>query len=76
MPEVLGNAGIYFDPIHKDSIANALRRLIDDADLREQMAASAWQKSNLYSWERCARETLAYVAAVARRTRVFKMTRK
>lgn len=76
MPEVLGNAGIYFDPDHKDSIANTLRRLVDDAGLREQIAASAWRKSNLYSWERCASETLAYVAAVARRARMFKATRK
>lgn len=76
MPEVLGDAGIYFDPDHQDSIAKALRRLVDDTDLRMQMAVNAWQKSQHYSWGRCARETFAYVVAVARSARTFKSIRK
>lgn len=65
MPEVLGDAGVYFDPDRSTSIAQALRRLVDNVGLREQMAVSAWRKSQDYSWEYCARETFAYVAAIA-----------
>lgn len=76
MPEVLGDAGVYFDPDRPDSIAQALRRLVDNAGLREQMAASAWRKSQSYSWERCAQETFAFVATVARTVRMTKKARK
>lgn len=66
MPEVLGEAGVYFEPDHSASIAQALRRLIDDVDLREQAAFGAWRKSLAFSWKYCARETFAYVAAIAK----------
>ncbi|MFN4351165.1 MAG: glycosyltransferase family 4 protein [Hylemonella sp.] len=65
MPEVLGDAGVYFDPDRSASIAQALRQLVDNVALREQMAASAWRRSQDYSWEQCARETFAYIGAIA-----------
>lgn len=66
MPEVLGDAGVYFDPESPDTIAQAIAALADDPDLRAQLAQRAWQKAQAYSWERCARETLDFVAQVAR----------
>lgn len=64
MQEVLGNSGIYFDPENPDSIAQALKALIKNVALREQLAKSAWMDSQKYSWERCARETFAFIAAI------------
>lgn len=65
MPEVLEGAGIYFDPEVPESIAEALRKLIHNIELRTQLAASAWQKGQSYSWVRCARETLEFIAKTA-----------
>jgi glycosyltransferase involved in cell wall biosynthesis len=65
MSEVLEGAGIYFDPEVPESIAEALRRLIHNVELRTQLAASAWQKGQSYSWVRCARETLEFIAETA-----------
>ena len=42
MPEILGESGLYFDPLKPESIAKALRRLADDADLRGRLAAGAY----------------------------------
>jgi glycosyltransferase involved in cell wall biosynthesis len=64
MPEVLGEAGIYFDPDDPDSIANSLRQLASDTELRTKLADMAWQKANHYSWERCAHETFGFIARV------------
>ena len=64
MQEVLGNSGIYFDPENPGSIAQALIALIENVTLREQLAQSAWMASQKYSWERCARETFAFIAAI------------
>lgn len=66
MPEVLGDAGVYFDPERPPSIAQAIARLADDPDLRAQLAQRAWQLAQAYSWERCAQETFNFVAQVAR----------
>ena len=75
MPEVLGEAGIYFDPESPESIANAVKNILDNKELRLQKAAMAKQLSKQYSWKRCANETMAYLNLVYRNT-VLKKTYK
>jgi len=65
MPEVLGDAGLYFDPERPATIADALERLAWDPRLREQLAARAYERAARFSWDRCARETFAFLAEVA-----------
>jgi glycosyltransferase involved in cell wall biosynthesis len=64
MPEVLGEAGLYFDPERPEEIASALRTLAEDDALRARLAAAASEAARRFSWQRCARETLSFVAAV------------
>ncbi len=70
MPEVLGNAGVYFDPERPESIAAALRRLISDPELRANLAREAWEASLRYTWSRCANETFRFLASVCGRRRL------
>jgi glycosyltransferase involved in cell wall biosynthesis len=63
MPEVLGDAGIYFDPENADDIARALRELIASPGLRATLAEASFVRAQTLSWERCADETLSFVAA-------------
>lgn len=65
MPEVLGDAGVYFDPDVPSSIAEALSRLAADDELRSQLAQLAWQKAQSYSWKQCARDTFKFIAQAA-----------
>jgi glycosyltransferase involved in cell wall biosynthesis len=65
MPEILGSAGVYFDPEDLITIVSALRQLANDVALRAQLAEQAWKAAQVFSWERCARETFEYVADVA-----------
>ena len=65
MPEVLGEAGVYFDPLKASEIAGAMSKLFEDADLRERLAAQAKALSLGYSWRRCAKDTFEFIAAVA-----------
>ncbi len=64
MPELLGEAGVCFDPEQPDEIAAALRRLAEDAALRQRCAEAASARAQRFSWQRCARETLAFIATV------------
>jgi glycosyltransferase involved in cell wall biosynthesis len=68
MPEVLRDAGAYFDPEDVEDTAAALRRLAEDHALRTRCAARAWELSGQFSWARCADETLAFLAQTAART--------
>jgi glycosyltransferase involved in cell wall biosynthesis len=62
MPEVLGESGVTFDPERPDDIARAIATLAKDADLRRRCAEAASERARAFSWERCARETLAFLA--------------
>lgn len=64
MKEVLGEAGVYFDPEVSSSIADAVRQLALDAPLRFEIASVACEKSKAYSWERCASDTFDFLAKI------------
>ena len=66
MPEVLGDAGVYFDPESSNEIAGALEALARDGSMRANLARQAWHKAQSYSWARCAKETFEVIAQVAR----------
>jgi glycosyltransferase involved in cell wall biosynthesis len=61
MPEILGDAGVYFDPENPLEIASALRTLIDSPALRAEKAEAAFMRSRAFSWERCAEETFDFL---------------
>jgi glycosyltransferase involved in cell wall biosynthesis len=69
MPEVLGAAGVYFDPEDPDDIAGAIETLIASAELRARLARESFARAQSYSWERCAHETLGFLARVARQSK-------
>ena len=58
LPEVAGDAALLFDPRDEHAIAGALRRLLEDPALREQLRARGLARAQQFSWERTARLTL------------------
>jgi len=52
------------DPEDVDAIASGIRRILDDASLRERMIAAGRERSRSFTWERCARDTLAVLERV------------
>lgn len=59
LPEVVGEAGLCIDPHDIDAMAETLRSVLEDPQRLENMAAASLQRSRLFTWQRCARETLA-----------------
>lgn len=64
MPEILGEAGIYFNPEYPDEIAIALKQFIIDPELRARCAEGAYIKAQRYSWECCAKETFTFLRQI------------
>lgn len=58
MPEVGGDATIYFNPYDENDMAEKIKMVLDDKQLREEMISKGLEKVKEYSWEKCARETL------------------
>ena len=56
--ELAGQAGILVDPEDVDSIADGLRRVVTDRDLRFQLIAAGRARADNFSWKKCAEETL------------------
>ncbi|HET8551271.1 MAG TPA: glycosyltransferase family 1 protein, partial [Gammaproteobacteria bacterium] len=59
LPEVVGDAGILVEPYDIDAIAEAIVGLIDDAHERERRSHAGLERSGDFSWQKCARETMA-----------------
>jgi glycosyltransferase involved in cell wall biosynthesis len=62
VPEVCGDAALWFDPEAPSGMADALRRLITEDGLRDRMAAAGRERAALYSWDAAARRLLEVCA--------------
>ena len=57
LPEIAGNAGIYFDPIDQDSILHAIERVIYNSEFSKKIYFCRRPSLNDFSWKKCAEET-------------------
>ncbi len=68
IPEVVGGAGILFDPDNPGEIADAILAVVRDPGRREALAAAGRARLGEFSWAKAARATLAvYREALAGR---------
>ncbi len=58
MPEVLGDAALYFNPEDEEALAEAMTRLAEDKALREDYVERGLRQAALYDWKETARKTL------------------
>jgi glycosyltransferase involved in cell wall biosynthesis len=65
LPEVVGGAGLLVDTNNPREIASALNRLIDKPALRAELAVAGPRRAAEFTWDRCARETLAVLLETA-----------
>jgi glycosyltransferase involved in cell wall biosynthesis len=54
LPEVVGEAGLYFEPEDPAAISASVLRLLHDPALRENLAELARRRSADFRWERAA----------------------
>lgn len=76
MPEILGDAGIYFDPESAESIAQAVKQFLDSTELRERKAHAAYVMAQNYTWERCAEQTFTFLSSFCRQSITVRRNKK
>jgi glycosyltransferase involved in cell wall biosynthesis len=59
LPEVAGDAALFFDPESPASIAEAVAAILPDPELAARLSARGMERAALFTWERAAEETLA-----------------
>ena len=65
LPEVVGDAALLVDPSDTQAIAAGLARLAADPQLRANLRERGLARAASFTWERCARETLAVLNTAA-----------
>ncbi len=58
LPEVVGEAGLMVNPYDIDSLAQAMRQVLTDSELRDNMVRKGLEQSKRFSWEKAAEQTL------------------
>lgn len=65
MPEVAGDAALFIDPYNVEMLYRAMYRIWKEPDLTNDLVEKGLQRARVFSWERCAQETLSvYYKAV------------
>lgn len=59
LPEVLGAAAIYVDPLCSDSISSGLRSALEDRLVRDRLSVAGLARAREFTWRRCAERTVA-----------------
>lgn len=59
LPEVYGDAALYFDPLDVDDMAEKIESVLSDDKLRRGLIKRGKARHGSFSWEKMARETLA-----------------
>lgn len=58
IPEVVGDSGLLVDPWDVDDIADKMRWLVKDPELRKELSEKGLQRAPLFSWEKYANQVL------------------
>jgi len=58
LPEVAGDAALFFDPLNLEEIAQAVVRALSDTALRDELRRAGKARASSFSWRRTAEETL------------------
>ncbi len=58
LPEVVGNGAIMIDPYNVDELVLAIRNILEDKDLREDLIKKGLKQAKKFNWDKTARQVL------------------
>ncbi|MHB9091611.1 MAG: glycosyltransferase family 4 protein, partial [Chloroflexota bacterium] len=66
LPEVVGDAGLTVDPLSVPQLVDAISTVLVDRSLADDLRHRGLARGKTFSWERCARETVAVYRRAAK----------
>jgi len=67
LPEVGGDAAMYFDPNDPEQMASVMERILDEPGLRQSMIDKGFENVKRFSWDKMAGELLEMLHSVGGR---------
>ncbi|MGI6278837.1 MAG: glycosyltransferase family 4 protein [Patescibacteria group bacterium] len=58
LPEIGQEAVLYFNPQQENSLAKALKTVIENKDLAQKLSKKVLNQAKKFSWQKCAKETM------------------
>ncbi|MCS3903560.1 alpha-1,3-rhamnosyl/mannosyltransferase [Methylohalomonas lacus] len=65
LPEISGDAAALVDPANIEAITASMQMLLEDEALRIEYASKGRQRAALFTWERCAAQTISVYRSVS-----------
>jgi glycosyltransferase involved in cell wall biosynthesis len=66
IPEIVGDAGEYFDPLQPESITEAIERVIFSPERTRALIAKGLERAKFFTWNRCAEQHLSVYQSLIR----------
>jgi glycosyltransferase involved in cell wall biosynthesis len=66
LPEVYGNAALYFDPNSVEDLANMLEKIISSEQLRQELIVKGLAQCKKYSWVKMTKETISVYETIGK----------
>jgi len=57
LPEIAGDAAVYFNPKNRSSILSNIQKVIYDNDLRNRLINKGYERAKEFTWEKTAKQT-------------------
>jgi len=67
LPEILGQAAIYFNPENIEEMAEKIEQVLKEKKLQERLIREGWKKIKEYNWLETAQKTLGIYQAILRK---------
>jgi glycosyltransferase involved in cell wall biosynthesis len=64
MPEICGDAAVYFNPYSPDDIATKLADVLTNEYLRESMRIKGYEQARSFVWSKCVKQTCDVISAL------------
>jgi len=66
LPEVVGDAALLVNPYNVTEISVALKKVLSDSEIRQELIRRGWKRVHDFTWHDCATKTLAVLEEAAR----------
>ena len=66
LPEITGDAALKVNPHDSDSLASAIRMILTDGRLKQEMVSKGLERASQFTWDKAARETMGVYRSVER----------
>ena len=64
IPDVLSNAGLYFNPENSNEIASAIKKMYMSNELRQKLSIAGYNHVKSFNWVKSSFETFSFIEEI------------